>query len=751
MTKSFLGVVGLMCLSLVACGSSAGAGSEGGAGGAEGEGPAPAASASGSEASGSTVAALGAPVVTAVGDDGVVKLTWAPVAGATSYEVARATASGAEMALATVSAAELADTAVEAETTYFYRVTPKSAAQTGASSAEVSATPFSFDRLHMRHNAQILRGVAEGAGTLVAVGDGMRVMRSTDGGATWSDASVAAYGSLNAVTYGAGTFVAVGSRGQIFTSPDGLAWKPQASGATTTLNGVAFGGKAGSERFVAVGDGSTVLASADGVTWKPVTSNLHHTQGSTYDYKLRTITYGDAASLDYFIVTAGDQNGNGGYAFYLKADTDLSTWAPSPAGSMGFLQGAPISGAAFGKFVGAAGTVSSFHLVGSLGFWAHVEETAPGTLTFATVTAGTNADTWGSVAFDGADTLAVFGQSGKVMSCSISKGCKFGANGWVTEATPPVSGLWAATRASGKIVSVGSDELVLQKTAGAAVTELHRSSPSFTHLLTRSLASVGDNVVVAGTFGGRYLHSSDGGLHFASVAAPNQNGLWGAKAVGAKLFMVGDKSTIMSSDSGATGTWEVASTSPATDSLRAIASSGALTIAAGLSGLFTSPDAKTWTHQVGAGHPIMALEWEGTTFVATTSDGHILTTTDGVTFKDALFDTTAQMSLEGLSVEGGAIVVTGREGHVWMSTDHGATFQPHHIADAPTLVGLSYAKGKWIAAGSGAEHSEMWTSANGIDWQRRAGIPPTAYGVSVAAGKVFVAGQFGALYSTPAL
>ncbi|MFO0674830.1 MAG: hypothetical protein U0235_35305 [Polyangiaceae bacterium] len=103
-------------------------------------------------------------MVAAVADDGAVKLTWAAIEGATSYEVARATSSGAEVMLTTVSAAELVDTGVEAETTYFYKVTPKSAAASGAASAEVSATPFLFDKLHMRYNAQVLRGVAEGAG-----------------------------------------------------------------------------------------------------------------------------------------------------------------------------------------------------------------------------------------------------------------------------------------------------------------------------------------------------------------------------------------------------------------------------------------------------------------------------------------------------------------------------------------------------------------------------------------------------------
>lgn len=740
MSKSMLGVVGLLCL-VVACGSESGSGSPGAdpaSGGPPGASPG--------------ASALAAPAVKAASDDGVVKLSWAPVEGAASYDVARATSAGAEVVIANVKAPSFADTDVTPETTYFYTVTARNDAGPGAASAEVSAKAFSFDLLHMRHNAQVLRGVAEGGGALVAVGDGMRALRSADDGATWTDARVPGYGGLVGITYGAGKFVAVGDGGQIFTSADGLAWEARKSGVSVTLTGVAYGGKA-KKRFVAIGDGATLLSSADGVAWTPIANNLHHTQATTYDYRLRSIAYGDD-TLDYFVVTAANGDGNAGFAFYVPGDADLATWAPEPSGFAGYVSGMPINGVAFGKYQWSDAPVSSFHLVGYEGFWAHAEETAPGTLTFATVTAGTTTDTWNAIAFDGADTMKVFGAGGKVMTCSVSTSCKNAVNGWSEETVPATNGLWAATFAGSGFVGVGSDELVLGKGTGAGDTfgDLHRSSPSFTHLLTKDVAGVGNGVVAAGTFGGRYLYSSDAGIHFSSVTAPNNAALWGAKAIGGKIFMVGASSTIMSSPTGAPNSWSVAATTPTTETLRAVASSGTLFIAAGDKGaVFTSPDGATWTFQASAGHPVSNLEWDGTTFVATTSDGHVLTTTDGLAWNDALFDDTPSMSLEGLAIDGNTIVVTGREGHVWLSTNHGASFAPHHIAEAPALVGLARFAGKWIAAGSSNGRPELWTSEDAITWKRRTAIPSTAYSVSVAAGKVFVAGSRGAIYSSPQL
>jgi hypothetical protein len=731
MLKSLVGAVGLALL--VACGS---------------EAPAPreaSSDPSGAEGTSPAGATLGAPVLEALGEDGAVRLSWEPVAGATGYDVSRRTGIGSAIVVASTKEPSFTDADVVPEQAYLYTVTARSDAGVSPPSSEVAATPFSFDMLHMRHNAQVLRAVAGGNGVLVAVGDGTRILRSADGGATWSDVRAPGYGGLNAITFGAGRFVAVGDSGLILGSTDGLVWELESSGVTAVLNGIAFGGG----RFVAIGGGATVLTSTDGLSWSGVANNLHHTQNVAFDYRLQSIAYGDD-TLDYFVVTATDASGNGGYAFYVTGDADLATWAPAPSGYAGSLASGPINAVTFGKYEGPTGMSSSFHLVGWGGFWGHAEQTTPGLLSFATVSAGTASDTWRAVAFDGTETLKAFSTSGKVMTCSVSGACKNGLNGWTEETVASNGGLWGGTFTDGRFVAVGSDELVVGRTTApdASFVDLHRSSPSFTHLLTKRIAGVGDAVIAAGTFGGRYLHSPDGGVTFASVTSPTAAALWDAKALGGKLFMVGSGSTIMSSATGAEGSWTVMTPAPTTETLRAIAGNGSLYLAAGDKGaVFTSPDGITWAHQASSGFPIVNLEWEGTTFVGTTADGHVLTTNNGQTWTDVLFDDASQMALDGLAIDGGTIVVTGREGHVWRSIDHGASFTPHHIAEAPALVGVARFAGKWIAAGS-KERSELWTSSDAITWTRRTATPSVAYSVSVAAGKLFVAGSRGAIYST---
>jgi photosystem II stability/assembly factor-like uncharacterized protein len=76
-------------------------------------------------------------------------------------------------------------------------------------------------------NAGNLKSVAYGRGTVVAVGDGGKIFRSTDNGATWTAVANSGFGSLNinAVAYGGGAFVAVGNGGAIRVSTDdGVTW-----------------------------------------------------------------------------------------------------------------------------------------------------------------------------------------------------------------------------------------------------------------------------------------------------------------------------------------------------------------------------------------------------------------------------------------------------------------------------------------------------------------------------------------------
>ena len=78
--------------------------------------------------------------------------------------------------------------------------------------------------------------------TVTVVGAAGTILRTTDGGATWTLQTSGTTNALNAVSFvDAKTGTAVGVRGTIVRTTDGGAtWTPQTSGTTETLNGVSF-------------------------------------------------------------------------------------------------------------------------------------------------------------------------------------------------------------------------------------------------------------------------------------------------------------------------------------------------------------------------------------------------------------------------------------------------------------------------------------------------------------------------------
>jgi photosystem II stability/assembly factor-like uncharacterized protein len=118
-----------------------------------------------------------------------------------------------------------------------------------------------------------------GTSTGWAAGDGGTVIRTADGGTTWSAESVPTTATLRSVkSVDASAAWAVGDGGAILHTADaGTTWSPGSATTTAALNGVDFarGGSAG----VAVGEAGTVLYTTDrGATWKlgsaPTTATL---------------------------------------------------------------------------------------------------------------------------------------------------------------------------------------------------------------------------------------------------------------------------------------------------------------------------------------------------------------------------------------------------------------------------------------------------------------------------------------------
>ena len=78
--------------------------------------------------------------------------------------------------------------------------------------------------------------------TMIAVGDQGSILRTTDGGATWTQISSGTTAGLSGVSFaGANTGVAVGGQGVILRTMDGGAtWTLEPSLTTSALNDVSF-------------------------------------------------------------------------------------------------------------------------------------------------------------------------------------------------------------------------------------------------------------------------------------------------------------------------------------------------------------------------------------------------------------------------------------------------------------------------------------------------------------------------------
>src|SRR6266849_4341008 len=115
-----------------------------------------------------------------------------------------------------------------------------------------------------------LRGVSFGdANTGTAVGFSGRIFRTADGGATWTPQSSGTTNELFGVSFvDANTGTAVGVGGTILRTDDGGAtWTPQSSGTPQILSGVSF---VDANTGTAVGSFGTILRTTDGgATWTP--------------------------------------------------------------------------------------------------------------------------------------------------------------------------------------------------------------------------------------------------------------------------------------------------------------------------------------------------------------------------------------------------------------------------------------------------------------------------------------------------
>jgi photosystem II stability/assembly factor-like uncharacterized protein len=122
------------------------------------------------------------------------------------------------------------------------------------------------------------------SGLFMAVGSGGKILRSTDNGSSWDNATSCQFSTnLDDVTFGNNTFVAVGDSGNIVRSADnGSSFDNVTSVNSQYLYGITFG----NNTFVAVGTlGKIVRSTGNASSWDNATSGI-----SQY---LRGITFGN--------------------------------------------------------------------------------------------------------------------------------------------------------------------------------------------------------------------------------------------------------------------------------------------------------------------------------------------------------------------------------------------------------------------------------------------------------------------------
>ena len=121
--------------------------------------------------------------------------------------------------------------------------------------------------------ANNLSGVTFGNNTFVAIGDSGNIVRSTDNGTSWDNATTdnSTANNLSGVTFGNNTFVGVGSSGNIVRSTDnGSSFSTVTSPTSNNLFKVAFG----NNTFVAVGSSGNIVRSTDnGTSWENTTDS----------------------------------------------------------------------------------------------------------------------------------------------------------------------------------------------------------------------------------------------------------------------------------------------------------------------------------------------------------------------------------------------------------------------------------------------------------------------------------------------
>jgi photosystem II stability/assembly factor-like uncharacterized protein len=181
------------------------------------------------------------------------------------------------------------------------------------------------------------------ASTLVAVGQGGTILRSVDGGLTWTAVPSGTGVALNGVAFaGPSLGIAVGENGTILRTVDGgLTWSAAASGTGLPLAAVAFAG--GESAAFAVGSDSVFRSTDGGQVWSLASQHSVCTSGTACSpYAFTGIAFADASTA----VAVG------AYGRAIRSTDGGATWTDAAMINYGPMKAVAFAGPGFGVAVG---------------------------------------------------------------------------------------------------------------------------------------------------------------------------------------------------------------------------------------------------------------------------------------------------------------------------------------------------------------------------------------------------------------
>lgn len=234
-------------------------------------------------------------------------------------------------------------------------------------------------------------------------------------------------------------------------------------------------------------------------------------------------------------------------------------------------------------------------------------------------------------------------------------------------------------------------------------------------------------------------------------------------ATGSSFFVSGFNSIPITVADGSGTHWTRRQAAWSTDDFRSVTWSGTKFVTVGSSSghILTSPDGATWTQQIFENsNPLNGVAWSGNQFVAVGSSGTILASPDGVTWTSRYSGTTA--SLSDVIWAGNRFIAIGTSysdstgySNVVLTSADGVSWTATYTGTNNYLARITWSGSLFVAVGgqgnSGSPYTNIiLTSTDGITWtQRIAGISDPLRGVTWSGTQFVIVGMKGSVLTSP--